>query len=38
MVAVLEACTAAVLVGVMRLDAWTALLIVPGAWCVSCAG
>ena len=29
-VAVLEACTAAVLVDVMHLDSWAALLIVPG--------
>ena len=39
----LEACTAAVLVaavlvGVMRLDSWAALSIVPGTWSVSCAG
>ena len=38
----LEECTAAVLVGVMRLDSspgsWAALSIVPGAWSVSCAG
>ena len=34
----LEACKAAVLVGVMRLDSWAALPIVPGAWSVRCAG
>ena len=33
----LEACTAAVLVGIMRLGPWAALLMVPGAWSVSCA-
>ena len=33
----LVACTAAVLVGVMRLDSWVALSMVPGAWSVSCA-
>ena len=38
MVAELEACTAAVLVGVMRLDSWAALSIVPGAWSARCAG
>ena len=41
-VAVMEACTAAVLVGVVRLDSWAALSIyrniVSGAWSVSCAG
>ena len=36
-VAVLEACTAAVLVGVIRLDSWAARSMVPGAWSVSCA-
>ena len=34
----LEACTAAVLVGVMRLASWAALSIVPGAWSVRSAG
>ena len=34
----LEACTAAVLVGVMRLDSWAALSIVRDAWSVSCVG
>ena len=33
-----EACKAAVLVAVMRLDSWAALPIVPGAWSVRCAG
>ena len=33
----LEVCTAAVLVGVMRLDSWAALSMVPGAWSVSFA-
>ena len=33
----LVACTAAVLVGVVRLDSWVALSMVPGAWSVSCA-
>ena len=35
----LEACTAAVLVGVMRsrLNSWAALSMVPGAWSMSCA-
>ena len=36
--AVLEACAAAVLVGVVRLDSWAALQIVPGTWSVNCAG
>ena len=36
-----EACTApptAVLDGVMRLDSWASLWVVPGAWSASCAG
>ena len=35
----LETCTAAVLVAVMRLDSWADLFMVPGAWSVimSCA-
>ena len=33
----LEACTVAVMVGVMRLDSWNAVSLVPGAWSVSCA-
>ena len=39
-VAVLKACTAAVLVGVVCLDSQAALsiLVVPGAWSVSCVG
>ena len=33
----LEACTVTVLVGIMRLASLAALLMVPGAWSVSCA-
>ena len=33
----LEACTVAVLVDVMRLESYAALSMVPGAWSVSCA-
>ena len=33
----LEACKAAVLVGVMRLDSRAAFSMVPGSWSVSCA-
>ena len=33
----LEACTAAVLVGGMRLGSWDALSMVPGAWSVNSA-
>ena len=33
----LEACTAAVLVVVMRLDSWVTLSMVLGAWSLSCA-
>ena len=32
----LDACTAAVLDGVMRLDCWAALSMEPGAWSVLC--
>ena len=35
--AVLVPCRVAVLIGVMRLDSWAALSMVPGAWSVSCA-
>ena len=34
---VLEACMAAVLVGIIRLDSWAALSMAPDAWSVSCA-
>ena len=34
----LKACTAAVLICVMRLDSRAALSIVLGAWSVSCVG
>ena len=34
----LKACTATVLVCVMRLDSRAALSILLGAWCVSCVG
>ena len=30
----MQACTAAALVGVVRLKSWAALSIVPGAWSV----
>ena len=33
----MEACTAAMLVGVMRPDCWAGLSMVPGAWSVCCA-
>ena len=32
-----QVCTAAGLVGVMCLDSWVALSMIPGAWSVSCA-